>query len=530
MALDLLEGTGEFGDSVREKINNAILRIGPVALIGTVAGIDLLTYEAGDLWSIEAGNNVETMRGGYRYEVLVLGTADYDMANPNGVLLNVLQNDNGEYHFGAMRPAANGTTDDYAKFARLMEKATIDGTPPRIYVPSGQYYMSQTINVKSPLTIRGDHTGFGLDTVCRFIFPAATTGMVINRFNTLGWATVGSGGGADGACIMGIRLSGGRGDAFNIEQSGLFMRARCYLFNVSVDNFAGHGIYNGAGSDGNPYLGNTNLAYVNHVCIESCRGNGLHLEGTDANAGIYISVNVKYNNGWGVYEDSFLQNVHIGHHSLDNDLGSYFSSNQSVLIGCYAEDGNGDNAQWAGMMLGCMITDFSAGFGPKLQTEQANGPRALRNDTGGFRGTNSTCSADLGTETSNILTSRHVTTGIGYPWRVRWKPDGVGIEMGFGSFSSPLMNINSNTNTATYGRSSAVGESVNFPELFLGLNANARRITVVAALPTSGEVARGEVFILNAPSSGGVGQAHCTTGGVAGSTAVFRNAAALASS
>ena len=494
MALDLLEGTGEAGADVRAKINNGLLRVGSVALIGTISDIDNLSYSTSSAWAVAADDRVYAIDGGHRWKVLLLGEANYDLANANGVLLDAVKGDNGEYNFGSLRPAANGVTDDYAKFARLIARGDTDGTPPRIYVPPGQYYMSQTINIKSPLTIRGDHTGFGLDTVCQFIFPAATTGMVINRFNTLGWATVGSGGLADGASIMGIRLTGGRGSAFNIEQSGLFMRARCYLFNVSVDNFAGHGVYNGAGSDGNPYLGNTNLAYVNHVLVEANRGNGFHNEGTDANAGIYIAINAKNNDGWGVYEDSFLNNIHIGHHALDNDAGAYFSSNQSLLLGCYAEDGNGDNVQWAGTMDGCMITDFSASLGPKLQTEQANGPRALRNDTGGFRGTNATCSADLGSESGNIVTSRHTTTGISYPFRLRWKASGVGVEIGYGSFSTALLNFNSNTTTETYGRSSAVGESVQMNGFFLGVGSGARYRGTGTAAPTTGTWARGDII------------------------------------
>ena len=516
MSLETLAGNTEIGLVVREKLNNAILRLGPIVLIGDVSDLDSLTYTSGDPYSVASGDKVYTIDRGLRWVVLGIGVSDYDLATPNGVLLNCLKGDNGEYNFGAMRPAANGSTDDYAKFARLIGKEAADGTPPRIYVPPGVYYMGQTINIKSPLSIRGDHTAFGLDDVCRFIFPASTTGMVINRFNTLGWTTVASSGLADGAAIMGIRLSGGRGSAFNVEQSGLFMRARCYLFNVTVDNFAGHGVYNGAGSDGNPYLGNTNLAYANHVQVEANRGNGFHNEGTDANAGVYISINAKNNDGWGVYEDSFLNNVHIGHHCLDNDLGSFYSSNQSVLIGCYSEDGNGDNAQWAGMLLGCQINDFSSGFGPKLQTEQANGPRALRNDTGGFRGTNATSSADLGSESGNIVTSRHNTTGISYPWRLRWKADGVGVEIGFASFTTALMNFNSSTTTATYGRSAAVGESLNIVNLFLGLNNAARFMSFSSAAPTSGEWARGDIVFNNAPSAGGKIGWVCTAGGTPG--------------
>ena len=516
MSLATLTGNTEVGLPVRQKINNAIIRLGEAVLVKTTDELNSLTYTDNQLWSVSSGDYVETINGGFRYQILGASAPDFDLQNPNGVRMNVLRNASGEYNFRAMLPAANGTTDDYAKMARLLNKEATDGVPPVIYIPPGRYYMGQTLNLKSPLTIKGDHAAFQADTLCELIFPASTAGIIVNRFNTLNADTVSAGGAADGAQIIGIRLTGGRGLAFDETKSGIWMRARARIQNVTTYGFAGHGVYAGAGSDGNPYLGNCNLFWVEFLYTELNRGNGFHAEGTDANAGNVFHVNAKNNDGWGVYEDSFLNNTHIGHHALDNDLGSFFAANQSVLIGAYAEDGNGDNAQWNGTMIGCMINDFSAGLGQKLQTEQANGPRALRNDMGGFRGTRSTHTTDIASENDNILSSRHTTTGISYPLRFMWDTSGVGAFIRYASSSTRLINFNSSTTTATYGRSTAVGESTNIPNLFLGLNNAARFMSFSSAAPTSGEWARGDIVFNNAPSAGGKIGWVCTAGGTPG--------------
>lgn len=505
-------------ESVQGKLNNAILRTDWCVMVSDVSQLSNLTYTTGSAWTIAEGTQVITAREMFPYVAAASGATDYDL-QVGSAKLNVLPTTNGEYNFRAMLPAADGTTDDYAKLNRLLGKWTLNGSSrigPLIYIPPGIYAISTTLNLKSPARIRGDHAAFGADKLVELIFPASTAGIIVNRHNTLGDQTVTSTHGADGAEIIGLRLTGGRGSAFDETKSGIWMRARCLVSNCTCYGFAGHGIYNAAGSDGNPYLGNTNLARIYNAYVELNRGSGVHIEGTDANAGWYIGINAKNNDLWGVYEDSFLQNMHMAHHALDNDAGAYYSSNQSLLLGCYAEDGNGDNVEWAGTMIGCMITDVAASLGPKLMTEQANGPRALRNDTGGFRASTSTNSADLGSEASNILTARHTTTGISYPWRLRYKTDGVGLEMGFGSFSNPLLNINSNTTTVTYGRSSAVGESVNIPNLFLGLNTNGRCITYASTAPASGEWARGDRVFNTAPAVGSPKGWICTVGGTPG--------------
>lgn len=523
--------------SIRTKINNLVLAFLEPGLkaknVAILLASTAFTYSAGSLKTVAAGDIITTKTEGISYEVVALGSAasQYEIATAGGVLLKLLPDAHGWYAFDGMAPFKDGVTDNLAKINTLLanKSQTIalgDWLGPSISFTVGRFYFSDAINLKSRCILKGQHTGFASNRGTDFIFPAATLGLCVNRHNTLGAATVGANtGAADGSIIEGLHIVGGRGDAFDETKSAIWLRARAWVINCAVTGTAGHGLYSAAGSDGNPYVGNSNLTRVMQVRVREARGSACHIQGTDANAGTYSFINGQNCDGWCVYENSFLGNLHFGHHSESCYSGSYYSSNGSFFNGCYTEDGAGGNWDVQGIAIGNTISAANSGGGPVLKTEQGNGPRALLNASSGFRGTapgtTPTHTTDIATEADNILSSRHTVTGISSPIRWLWEPDGSGTFMRYASQAQRLIN---------FSRGDANGPLVNVPRLTVGLNANARLINMVSALPTSGEVARGEVFILNAPSSGGVGQAHCTTGGVAGSTAVFRNAAALASS
>lgn len=515
----------ESAPSVRAKINAVIAR--EFETLADLAADTLLTYSGGQANSVQAGDTIRVRRGDHTFLVLPAIPSTFAWQTAGSIKLDVLPTDDGVYRFDSMLPTKDGTGDNLAKINYLLSKTVVVSVGarlgPEIVIGQGTYAFSDTINLKCICNI------FFKRATC--IFPAATAGIILNRHNTFG-ATVDSSDpyGADGSEIDGFQMVGGRGDAFDETKSGIWLRARGFITNCSFNSLAGHGVYAGAGSDGNPYMGNCNLSRVKNITTVNCRGSSCHTQGTDANAGSYSEINGVNNDQWCVYEGSFLGNEHHGHHSYGNLLGSYFGSNQSPFTACYSEDGVGNAANTAGPLIACTISSPNAGTGPKFVCEHANGPRSWTNENGGFRGRSSVHSADLGTEGNMIITSRHSLEGIGYPFRFGWADDATVVFFRWASATLRLLIFNGRNSTATYGRASPVGESTNIPDLFLGNGNNGRRITFTSGVPTSGEVARGEVFLLNAPSSGGVGQAHCTTGGIAGSTAVFRNAANLASS
>ena len=503
---------GETGFSVREKINGILAR--EFETVAELVADTALTYDFGDPNTVQAGNTLKTRRGDHAYQVLASGASTFDLQTAGGVKLNLLPTDDNRYHFDGMNPTRDGTGDNLAKLQSLLNKTTIIGVGarigPEIVFGYGTYAFSDTINLKSVVKLIGIRA--------TFTFPAATAGIIVNRGNTFGAATDSSDPyGADTSEIHGIQLNGGRGSAFDETKSGIWLRARATVEDCGTANFAGHGLYGGAGSDGNPYLGNCNLSRVYKLTTSGNRGDGLRMQGTDANGGSIRDVNTLNNDGWGIYEASFLQNLHEGHHSLDNDLGSYFSTNNSVLLGSYAEDGNGANARWSGAMIGCMVTTHDAEtVGQAFSTESANGPKGWRNTLGGFRAFSSVHTSDLGTEGNIILSSRHNTTGIAYPLRLAWETDATGAHWRWASSSVRLLNFNGSTTANTYGRSAAVGESLNIPSFFLGSGSGARALTYSSAAPTTGTWARGDIVFNNAPSAAGKIGWVCTTAGTPG--------------
>lgn len=510
----------ESAASIQSKLNAVLgaceFFLDPATLLADTT----MTYDLGQLRSVSDGTMIFTIIGQHSYRVVASNAAVYDLETAGGIRLLVIANGNGWYEFDAMAPFKDGTGDNLAKLQTLLtNKSTILGsnTPGvSISFSGGRYAFSGTINLKSRVRLYGHNSGFGAEIGTNLIFPAATAGIVVNRHNTLGPDTVTSTTGADGSELIGLRLIGGRGDVFNETHSGIWLRARAKIHNCSFSNWAGHGIYAAAGSDGNPYLGNCNLFRIDQVWVQFCRGSAVHIEGTDANAGTCFHVDGKNNDGWCVYEDSFLGNLHFGHHSESNYSGSYFSDNGSAFSGCYAEDGAGGNQSISGIQFGNMISLPNSGVGPKLSTEAANGPKALRNENGGFRGYHVNGSTDIAAEGNSVLAARHNVTGISYPFRMLWENDGSGVFVRWASSSTVLMRFNGASNTNTYGRSTAPGEALVITGFWLGLNANARYRSTGAGAPTTGTWARGDIIENTNISSGAPIMWGCSVAGSPG--------------
>ena len=546
--MPLLTGSGELATSVRTKINNLInyvLEYGRFAKdVDAMLASSGFTYSTLSLKSVVAGDLIKTVRGGHVFQVLPVGATNYDHVLPSGVLLKLQPRGDGWFEFDGMAPFKNGTTDNMAKLQTLIANNTtfvsgVGTQGPDIIFGTGSHAFSGHINLKAICKLYGHATGFTNNNQTEFVFPDNSAGIIVHRADTIDAlnSNGGNGGNADGSEIVGIRFRSGRGAAFDPTKSGVWLRARGLVRNCSFNSFAGHAVWAGAGSDGNPYLGNCNNFRVDQIFAQFCRGSAFCAEGTDANAGSAYHVDGKNNDRWNIEEWSFLGNNHFGHHSESNLLGSYTSRNLSPLSGCYAEDGVGGTAHWGGIAWGNAITSFNLTYGgngttgaaPVLGIEYANGPRALLNYNGGFRGISGTTGASMANANGYAFTATNDANPQAFRAGV-WINSGQDFIYRWGEGANNLLQFGSASSTRNFGRSAAVGEHLNIWGMFLGLNNNGRYMTFSDATPTSGNFARGDIIFLNGPSSGGVGQVHCTTGGVAGSTAVFRNAANLASS
>ncbi|MDU9792284.1 hypothetical protein, partial [Helicobacter pylori] len=82
-------------------------------------------------------------------------------------------------------------------------------------------------------------TGFNYARGTDFLFPPSTAGLIINRFNTNGEAVnLDDIFGADESEIIGIKFIGQRGAAFDETKSGIWLRARAFVYRCSFNEFA----------------------------------------------------------------------------------------------------------------------------------------------------------------------------------------------------------------------------------------------------------------------------------------------------
>jgi hypothetical protein len=332
---------GEAALSVFTKLNNAILRAERTMIVDDVTQLANLVYTADSQWTVSAGMQVFTAKEGFLYEVLASGASTFDI-QPGAVKLDALPGENGSYNFRQMLPTANGSTDDYPLLAKLLAKP-INGIL-SVYFPTGNYRMNSTIELKRVVRFWGD-AGFAGSQPGRLTFAQNTTGIVINRFNTLNGDTQAvPTTPADGSVIEGLAIFSAGGT--DRTKHGLFLRARATLRNLFVSSFPGNGIHilatAGVGGTGE---GNANCFYIEScTCIQN-RNHGFYCDGADANAGTVILLDCNSNGRTGVYDSSFLGNTYVGCHTASNGLPNV-GGNSSIQSCRVAFGGRTYHAHW----------------------------------------------------------------------------------------------------------------------------------------------------------------------------------------
>lgn len=244
--------------------------------------------------------------------------------------------------FGAV---GDGVTDDWAAV-----RAALDSNPKAVYFPPGTYYLSKTLNLKRTVKLYGDGA---FDAAMQFPsilkFSDNIVGVFVHRSNTnasdtgvpviVSPATTG----ADGSIIENLAVLRGTGTKVTPDGTshGIWLKARALIRNVTVAGFAGNGVHIVADSVSAiaASIGNANNWSMENVrSINNYHGVFVNLG--DANAGCGIHINSSDNQGWGIYDSSFLGNTYIGCHTASNTLGAYKTDDtnaQNVLIGCYSE-------------------------------------------------------------------------------------------------------------------------------------------------------------------------------------------------
>jgi hypothetical protein len=339
---------------VRRKLNSVLTR--EVESVSALVANTELTYLTGRTGFAVSGDKVRTRAENFSYMV-VASDADYDLQTSGGLRLVVLPNSSGEYNFAAMAPAANGVTDDYPKLAKLLAK-TIPGSSrgATIYFPTAVYFIGQTIDLKREVTLKGDAQGYFSQNTARLLFPPNTTGIVVNRANTLSTgiespATTG----ADHSVISGVFIQSQGGT--DRTKHGIWLRARANLHAVLVANFPGNGGHIVASFNGGEMsLGNANSWYMEMCGFQVNKNHGLYVDGADSNAGVAVCCDFSLNGRFGCYDSSFLGNAYLGCHAATNGLrGKGGNTEQQSSVVTYG--GNRYCAHWTASESALVATE-----------------------------------------------------------------------------------------------------------------------------------------------------------------------------
>lgn len=126
-----------------------------------------------------------------------------------------------------------------------------------------------------------------------------------------------------------------------IVGAGVRMRSRGKVENIYISNSPGSCFRVDGNSGGSPST-NANGWHLQYARFIGCAQNGIFATGADSNAGQAAFVDVAFCGYWGVNEQSFLGNSHLGHQVDGCGLGPYRSagaSSANVFVGCYSESG-----------------------------------------------------------------------------------------------------------------------------------------------------------------------------------------------
>lgn len=425
----------------------------------------------------------------------------------------------------------DNATDAYPAFVAALAAAS-DGdagqyTGSKEVVFEGDYYLSSTLEIKQTLILSGAGIGQAGGVSSKLRFASDITGIIVHRYNTIGTGVQSpSTTGGDGSILRNFAIVGA-----GTSGHGIWLRARATIEQVNISAFGGNGLNIVATAGGGGAVeGNANNFVANMMRIINCGGHGVFVDGADVNAGVMTNIDASSNDGWGIFDSSFLGNTYVACHAATNTLGAYKTDNanaRNVLLGCYAESGQpASDLVRPTVVIGGMIGNVTGtAFVLSAGATAVNlTPFFVAGAATGGR-TYSTALNRLADETVTLLANGDHANGLalGYwedtygCWAIKHARLGSGTSI----------RLTTSLNTRTGGRATALGGGhVILPNGFF-FGPNERAQTNGTAAPTSGEYARGDlIWNISAAGSGKAGWI-CTTAGTAGSTAVFKTFAAI---
>jgi len=233
----------------------------------------------------------------------------------------------------------NGTagTDNLAAFNAAFAAVPNGGT---VFVPPGRYYFSGVLNWPAGKTFNFDCGASGLSTErgTQLVFAAGSSGLHIDGLDAYGYRV--------GPFTITSKSTTAGADV------GLFSSASGTIDRVIVEAFGSHGIHIKA--SGGPVGGNANNSILNKLRAYGNRGDGIRLEGSDANACLLIKPDVVANYGWGVNLEVAMTQV----------IAMHADQQYNSSPGCGRDNGNSNNWDWVyseGGAAFCVDTNSSYG-------------------------------------------------------------------------------------------------------------------------------------------------------------------------
>lgn len=274
--------------------------------------------------------------------------------------------------FGAV---GDGVTDDLAAFRAAIASQSDPTNSSRggtIFIPRGKYYLSDTLEISSRITLQGAGNGPNFDGTfgapVALIFPVNKTGIrIYSSFDTPVTGTTGM---YSELRDFQVRRTdyAGSGTAPAGTGYGVYSTATIYAENVRVMGFSQDGWYihgNGAG-----LTGNSNLSQLLKCDSFGNRGYGIRFNGSDANACLIQNCDATSNGLAGFQDESFLGNTYVACHGAGNNVLNsppfvdYRSTNinaRNVYLGCYSEGGTNNIIAPSVVLGGVLGASASAG-------------------------------------------------------------------------------------------------------------------------------------------------------------------------
>lgn len=182
---------------------------------------------------------------------------------------------------------------------------------------TGQYYTSRPFNIKHSIS-RVDFTG------TEIVIATNSFGIVINADTTDIEAARTSGPWPLNLVLVNPTVRGHNGS--DRTKHGIWMRYKCVIIKARVFNVSGDGIR--IGNSNGHTDGNQNGWQLSYGEVQSCGGDGVHVEGGDSNGGLALNLTIVICGRFGIRDKSFLGCRWIG--CVVENCGVLYSGVNSV--------------------------------------------------------------------------------------------------------------------------------------------------------------------------------------------------------